>query len=297
MDKVKIGIPRGIFYYYYNDLWQYFFDKLGVETVISSPTNKRIMNDGLNYTSDEMCLALKIYMGHINYLKDKCDYILVPRIENYGVNNQVCTNFFSLYDLVKNIFNVKILNYNVVYSKFVTEKKAFIKMGEKLGFSKAISKKAYIYAKAMSEKEKKRRIHKNLQKLSSSKLKVLVVSHPYNLFDEYIGKPILKLLQKLNVEWINAYDFDDVVTNKLSRNFSRNLYWKYSKELIGAIKFVENKVDGIVFVSSFSCGPDSLVNELVMRKIELPYLNLVVDDLDSLAGIETRLESFIDILE
>ena len=34
-----------------------------------------------------------------------------------------------------------------------------------------------------------------------------------------------------------------------------------------------------------------------MRKIKLPYLNLIVDDLDSLTGFETRIESFIDIIK
>ena len=58
-----------------------------------------------------------------------------------------------------------------------------------------------------------------------------------------------------------------------------------------------DKIDGVVFLSSFPCGPDSLVNELVIRRINKPYINLIIDDLDSLTGIETRLESFIDILE
>ena len=60
--------------------------------------------------------------------------------------------------------------------------------------------------------------------------------------------------------------------------------------------FVRN-INGIIFLTTFPCGLDSLANELVMRKINIPYLNLVIDDLDSLSGIETRIESFIDILE
>ncbi len=297
MDKIKVGIPRSILYYYFNDMWLYFFEKLGIEVVVSPKTNKKIINDGLNYTNDEMCLALKVYMGHVSYLKDKCDYILVPRIENYGIENQTCTNFLSLYDLVNNIFDVNILNYNIAYTRCHTEKKAFLKIGKKLGKSKVESKKAYVFAKAMSEKDKKKRIHENMQKLLSSKLKVLIVGHPYNLYDEYVGRPILKYLKKLNVEWISASEFDSKKTNKLSNLLSKDIYWKYSKELIGAIKLVEDKIDGVIFVSSFPCGPDSLVNDLVIRRIDIPYLNLVIDDLDSLAGIETRLESFVDIIE
>ena len=59
----------------------------------------------------------------------------------------------------------------------------------------------------------------------------------------------------------------------------------------------KEKIDGILFLTTFPCGIDSLVTELVLRKIDKPYLNLVIDDLDSMSGIETRLESFVDIIE
>ncbi len=51
------------------------------------------------------------------------------------------------------------------------------------------------------------------------------------------------------------------------------------------------------FLTAFPCGPDSLTNELVIRKIDIPYLQLIQDDLDGVAGMETRLESFLDIIE
>ena len=49
-------------------------------------------------------------------------------------------------------------------------------------------------------------------------------------------------------------------------------------------------------LSSFPCGTDSIVNELVIRNIELPIINLVIDDVNSFTGIETRIESFLDII-
>ena len=93
MDKIKIGIPRSINYYYYGNFLKNFFEKLGYEVIISNKTNKKILDDGIRYANDEMCLAMKIYLGHIYDLKDKCDYILIPRIDNYGTYNQTCTNF------------------------------------------------------------------------------------------------------------------------------------------------------------------------------------------------------------
>ena len=91
--------------------------------------------------------------------------------------------------------------------------------------------------------------------------------------------------------------FHQDITNELSKKLSETLYFKYNKDIIGSIALCEPKVDGILFLSSFPCGVDSIVNELVMRRIKKPYLNLVIDEMDSQVGFETRIESFIDILE
>ena len=56
-------------------------------------------------------------------------------------------------------------------------------------------------------------------------------------------------------------------------------------------------MDGIILLSAFPCGPDSMVNELIARRVKrVPMLNLVLDSQSGTAGIETRLESFIDII-
>jgi predicted nucleotide-binding protein (sugar kinase/HSP70/actin superfamily) len=277
-------------------MWRYFFEELDCEIVESPNTTKYIIDEGIKYTNDEMCLSLKIYMGHVSYLKDKCDFLLIPRIDNYGITNQTCTNFLSLYDIVNNTFKVKIINYNIDTNGGNSELHGLIKIGKELKKSRFEVIRAYQIALIKQNKIRKKQILTNYSKLSSNKLKVLVVGHPYNIYDNYVGMPITNFLKKLDVEIIYADRFDAVVTNKLSKSLSKTLYWKYNKELIGAIKLVERQIDGIVFVSSFPCGPDSLVNELVMRRISLPYVNLIIDDINSITGIETRLESFVDIL-
>ncbi len=41
-----------------------------------------------------------------------------------------------------------------------------------------------------------------------------------------------------------------------------------------------------------------MVNDMIIRKFHgIPILNIVLDDQDGTAGLETRLESFIDILK
>ncbi len=292
----RVGIPRSLFYYYYKDLWIDFFDSLNIPYIISPNTNKNIMSRGETVANDEMCLSLKNYLGHIDYLKDKCDYILVPRIRNFKNNNQTCTNFWAIYDIVKNLFNVNILNYNIDLEKKQTLKKGLFKIGKELNKNNHQIKKAYKYAITKEKKRIKQNHIINQNKLKSKKKKILIVGHPYNLYDELIGKDIIKYLIKNNIEIIYSDKFDSKITNPLSKKISKDLYFKYSKDNLGAIAYSEKDINGVIFISSFPCAPDSLANELAMRKIKLPYLNLVIDNNSSFTGLETRLESFLDMI-
>lgn len=292
----RVGIPRSLFYYYYKDLWIDFFDSLNIPYIISPNTNKNIMSRGETVANDEMCLSLKNYLGHIDYLKDKCDYILVPRISNFKNNNQTCTNFWAIYDIVKNLFNVNILNYNIDLEKKQTLKKGLFKIGKELNKNNHQIKKAYKYAITKEKKRIKQNHIINQNKLKSKKKKILIVGHPYNLYDELIGKDIIKYLIKNNIEIIYSDKFDSKITNPLSKKISKDLYFKYSKDNLGTIAYSEKDINGVIFISSFPCAPDSLANELAMRKIKLPYLNLVIDNNSSFTGLETRLESFLDMI-
>lgn len=297
MDRLKVGIPRALYYYYYKDKWLNFFKELNIDVIISPPTNKEIITMGNNVANDEMCLSLKIYFGHIMYLKDKCDYILVPRIDNYGICDQTCTNFLATYDIVNNLIPVNILSYNVDLKNNQNELKGFKEMGTKLGKRKKDIISAYKKSVIFEDNKRKENTRINMCKLSKTTPKILIVTHPYNIYDNYIGKPIIKMLEYQGVEVIYSDAFTQKITNDLSKKLSNTLYWKYSKESIGSIELIKNKIDGIIFLSAFPCGLDSIVNELVMRRIKIPFINIVIDDIDAMTGIETRIESFIDIIE
>ena len=289
---MKIGIPRSFVYYYYKDFWINFFEYLNIDIVLSPETNKEIFYLGIKYSQDEMCLSIKNYIGHVAYLKDKCDYILIPRIDNYGRLEQTCTNFLAIYDIINNLFDVKILNYNINYLNNETEEE-IINICNTLNISKIKAHKAFKYASEKSKKIKENNISINKNKLKSNKIKVLIVGHSYNIYDKLIGNPIIKILNNYNVELIYSDLFDG---NDESSNYCSNLYWKYSKENVSGISKCIDNIDGIIFISTFPCGLDSIVNEIVLRKLSKPYLNIIIDDITISGGIETRIESFIDIL-
>ena len=41
---MKIGIPRGLLYYYYFPLWKTFYENLGFKIILSPETNKSILD-------------------------------------------------------------------------------------------------------------------------------------------------------------------------------------------------------------------------------------------------------------
>lgn len=295
---MKIGIPRALLYHKYNILWENFFEYLGIDTITSIPSNKDLLETGIKYSPDEACLSLKLYLGHIKYLSNKCDYILIPRIESLNKNEKLCTNFMALYDIVENTFNVKILNYNVDVKKGYDELYAFISLANNLGISRIKAIKAYRYAKEKETEFQNEKIIKQESNLTSNNLKILVAGHSYNLHDELIGIPITKYLKQNNVIPI----FSDIC-KKSYKDFnpniiSKDIYWSYNKEIFSSINHYLDKVDGIILLSTFPCGPDSLCNEMIIRKIkDTPIITIIVDELNNDAGLITRLESFIEILK
>ena len=244
-----------------------------------------------------MCLSLKTYLGHVATLENMCDYILVPRIDNYGLMKQSCTNFTAIYDLVNNLFNSKILNYNINYLAGKTEQMAYYSIGKSLGKSRSRINKAYKYAIIKSKKQEKKIYINSINKLNSTRTKILLVGHDYNVEDELIGRPVINYLENEGCEIIKSYELPKEVTNSLASKISKTLYWKNNRENIGSIPYSLDKINGIILLSAFPCGPDSIVNELVLRRVNFPILNLVVDDLSSFSGFETRLESFLDIIK
>lgn len=298
MNKITIGIPKALLYYKYSELWTSFFEELGCEIIVSPNTSKKILEDGIKFSLDESCMAMKIYMGHVYYLIDKCDYILVPRLKCIKKHEKLCTNFSALYDLVNNIFDKKLINYNVDIEHKEDELYAFVTMGLSLGFSYRKIVSAYHIAKEKEKMLKEREISKQKSIIASSnKIKILLAGHPYNLHDEFIGKQIENVLEKNNIEIIYSDKYDTKYLEQEAKKISPKNYWTYNKEIIGAISHYQELVDGIILITSFPCGPDSLSNEMILRNVKIPITNLIIDEANSDTGLLTRIESFIDILE
>ena len=298
MKKIKVGIPRALLYYRYGVLWKNFFESLGCNVVLSPETNRQIIELGVNNTIDECCLSYKIYVGHVMYLSKICDYILISRVCDYGKKDKVCTRLNGTYDDIKHkIPEEQILDYDIEYTKLKFPIIGFIKMGFKFSINPIKIIYSYYKAKKKQQKYDINQANYEKNKLQKNNKKILILSHFYNIQDKFISKYITNYLEENNIIPIYSNKLDRNVTKDFSLYFSNTLYWKYSKEMIGSLYYTKNMIDGIIFISTYPCGIDSLVNNLtILKNKDIPILNLVIDENITELSLETKLESFIDIL-
>ena len=286
-------------YYRYGVLWKNFFELLGLNVVLSPQTNREILTLETNNTIDECCLSYKIYIGHALYLSKICDYILVSRVCDYGKKDKVCTRLNGTYDNLKHLIpQEQLIDYNIDHTKRKYEFFGFLKMG--LNFTKNIPKiiYSYLYAKEKQKQYDKNKANEEKNKLTKPNKKILIMSHFYNIQDKFISNYITTYLENNNLIPIYSNNIDKKTATTYSEYFSNTLYWKYSKEMVGSFYYYQHQIDGVIYISTYPCGVDALVNNLLMLKNkDLPTLNLLIDENISELSLETKLESFIDIIK
>ncbi len=292
---MKAGIPKALLNLKYFPLWDTFFRELGIETVSSPSTNRRILEDGNKYTVDETCLPVKVFAGHAYHLRDKADFIFIPRFNSVEKNNFVCCKFLGLPDVCRNCIPdlPEIVTVDINFNRKTLSQSLF-ELGRKFTDDAALIKKASEKAQAAQLGADKGR-HAE----PGPGLTIGLLAHSYNITDIYVNMDIEAKIKALGARVITPEMIPPEITIPESKKISSEAYWTYSKEILGAAAWLsEGRADGLVMLISFSCGPESMLGELIIRKLKdkIPVLSLVFDEETGEAGLLTRLESFIDMI-
>lgn len=319
---MKIGIPRALSYYNYFPFWYGFFNDLGIEIVLSDATTKQTMSLGASLVVPETCLPVKVYVGHILNLLDKgVDKIFVPCIQSIAPKVYNCSKIRGLPDLVRNVIKRDFTLIDATLDKsekngglyeFLTQAvKPFgitdietIKRASKNGWKvynnfHVMTRSGVPYKKALKSALENKVIIADNQK--TYPINIALIAHGYNLYDERVTMKIFDKLEKLDTKVFTA---DQLTLEQMSEGLNSmksKLYWANEYEMTGAAAHYiqDKKIDGIVTINAFGCGPDSLMLERISRfarKANKPVLHLSIDEQTGEAGFVTRLEAFVDML-
>ncbi len=319
---MQIGIPRALSYYDFFPFWYGFFSDLGIEIVLSDKTTKKTMSEGSSLVVPETCLPVKIYAGHILNLLDKgIDKILVPSIQSIAPKIYNCSKIRGLPDLIRNVVKRPFTIIDATLDKseknkglydFLKEIAAYYNITDFERIKKA-SKSAWRvynnfqimrrsgidYKKALKSAIENKVVIASEQK--SYPINIAVIAHGYNLYDDRASMKIFEKLEKLDVK---AYTAQNLTLEQMQEGLNAinsRLYWANEYEITGAAAHYiqDRKIDGIITINAFGCGPDSLMLERISRfaqKLNKPILHLSIDEQTGEAGFVTRIEAFVDML-
>lgn len=294
---IRIGLPRGLLHYQYGSLWEGFLCELGADVVTTGETTKATLN--LGSSLDEVCLPSKVYFGHAYTLASQVDYLFTPRIISVAAGEYTCPKIIGMPDMLKSnidqlppLIDISINLRKSIRSLF----SAICQAGHLLGKSTAASMYAWYHAW--------RRWHNqpHLPIAYSHLPRVGLIGHPYILYDRQISMNVIDRLKSSNVDVVTPAMLDHRITTAAARKLGKKIFWSNSAHMAGAaLALMEppRPIEGMIFLTSFSCGPDALIGELISRRAKacgIPCMLLTVDEHTAEAGFVTRLEAFTDML-
>jgi predicted nucleotide-binding protein (sugar kinase/HSP70/actin superfamily) len=311
-----VGVPSGLLYYKYFPLWKSFLEELGAQVVESGKTTRAILSAGVSRAENESCLPVKVFYGHALALRDRVDALFIPRLVSVERHTHTCPKLLGLPDLVRAAdqdmppiisptidFHRSLWhNYRAVYGVgrlFTRNPLRILRAGAKAWL------RHREYGRRLAEgwePPAAMRGHVGSRLVEGRRLRIAVMGHHYNVFDTFTTMSLLERLKGMGVDIVTQDMVPDDWKEEELKKLPKQIYWNYERELAGALLACVSRrlVDGIIFVISFACGPDSMVHVLCEQERKrlgnLPMLTLVIDEHTGEAGLITRIEAFVDML-
>lgn len=312
MDNgLKIGIPRALLYYWYGFIWERFWLDSGFEVLTSPVTNRQIMMAGVETALDELCLPVKIFLGHVQVLAPQVDQIMIPHLIKVEYDAFICPKFMGLPDIISHAIPAvreKLLVVQVGPHR-VNMLKSLNRACHRLGvrtinniFKKSapdISDMMNIPAMTIVKSCQNEGIIKK-----TSGLTIGLLGHPYCLYDACLNLDLLQTLTNQGINFITPEMIPPTYKGVGSSKLTKKLFWTTGRSQFDALEWMLNgqdgETDGFIQIVPFACGPEAIVGDMLERRIKAakkPYLKIYYEEHSGEAGVITRLEAFLDLLK
>lgn len=301
-SKGTIGVPMSMSSYELFPFLTTLITELGFEPLMSKPS--RIGN---NKTLAPICYPGEIAHGAVyDLLEQNADFVLVPDLVALKTNNGfpqsfMCTTTSTLSGIVKSAFenqSDKILSPLIGLSEDLlgATGREIIQMAQLLGVGK--SRALAAFEKALATQH---RFAQTLAEKLGSALKeldgeptVVLAGRPYTVMPKEVN---IAIPRKITSRGFHVIPMDALVPTERSSH-PRNC-WYYTQQLMNAVGHIKRSDNlYLCLISCFSCGPDAVIFHEVSKELEgRPFCYLEIDSHTAHAGIETRIEAFLEIIK
>jgi len=312
----RIGFNRSFLVNTYYPLYSNFFAALGYEIVMPETPSQ----EGVDQRNAAFCYPVELAHGFFYSLlemENPPDYIFLPHFKAVpGENNSASSSQSQVCPLVQGetfylqtTFRKKIAQLKQNGTRLLTPlidlsidldeaRQPLVQTAVRMGISRKEARRAFELALQRQRecqahiKELGRQMIEKLEQ-DPQNVAVVIFSRPYNGFVEeaHMGIPHKFASRGIPVIPLDFLDLEE-------EHSKRHMYWGMGKLIMKAARLVERHPQLFgTYITNFSCGPDSFVvsyfRTIMGRK---PSLTLELDSHTADAGLETRVEAFLDIV-
>jgi len=301
---ITIGIPKALSVYTLYPLYTWYFYELGIRTFLS----EEISPIGVARTESEYCFPAEIAHGAVQDCLDRgADYVLLPHFRDMpsyedDVHATFCPITQALPYYIEKAFpdvpKEKWLPL-VVSFKYNIDKalELFTELNHQLGISTDEARKAF--SKALLKQNDYFAACRELGEqaladaINAQRPVIALLGRPYNAYtpDANMGIPLKFMTRGYSIIPFDILPFEE-------QEIFPNMYWYYGQQVVKTAQLIKDYPIYICYITNFSCAPDSFLLHYIGWIMESkPYLVLELDNHTADAGLDTRIEAFLDIVD
>jgi predicted CoA-substrate-specific enzyme activase len=308
--RKRVGINRTFLTNTFYPLYSTFFKSLGLEIVLSPGVNA----DGIKRKRSSFCYPGEIAHGALHsLLLTKPDFVFLPKLVELYVEGMPdrrkehqctclllqCEPYYLKSAFKDLLLKTKLVSPVIDFSKgYESMSETFADIAEECGCGRREGLEAYaaaLKAQRAFFAELRKRGAEILKELESdpTRTAVVLLGRPYNAFADEgnLGIPGKFASRGVTVIPWDMLNYDDEAC-------SMEMNWAMGQNLLRSARVISRHPQLFgAYITNFSCGPDSfLVGYFrdIMR--DKPSLTLELDSHTADAGVNTRVEAFLDIV-
>ncbi len=307
-ERSTVGMNRSFLLHTYFPFYKRFFSELGFRLVIpESATEKGASRSGAAFCYP----AESAHAYAASLLQLKPDFIFLPLVRqasNETENATACTCVFVqgepfyLRTAFPELKSAKVLTPTLDFARpLFANLPAFIDTVTRMGLRNeqaAPALKAAIREQELFFVDLQEAGKQALEEMSEADANPTIVlfGRPYNSFT---GSANQSIPIRFSSRGCRVLPYDLLPYNEQKLADEQNIYWGMGRMLLQAAEFVKRQPHLFaVYITNFSCGPDSfLLSHFRDCMGSKPALILELDNHTAAAGLETRIEAFLDIVQ
>jgi predicted CoA-substrate-specific enzyme activase len=293
----RIGIPRALTTHSLYPLYSTFLSGLGMEVVLSDVDPR---GDLKSYAG--FCFPAQIAHGAVLDLAERgVSLIFLPHVVRMPHPNSCKESYLcpitqaGPYYLAKAFPDVRLLSPVLDFTNGYSVSSALVDMAvRELGVRRKRADEAWAAA-VLAQTDAERTLSEMGQRalaaaVAAGKPAILLAGHSYNAFTPEASQSVGRKLSSMGVTVIPADCLVAVGAGPTA--------WHFANQILNAVALAKQHPNlFLLSVSNFSCTIDAFTHAMLASELgSKPYLIIEIDAHTADAGVQTRLEAFLDIV-